>query len=511
MKSLIITLVLCVFTALRLFSQDYDIQWLLGDVPVSSMDFRDDSIAFHFIANDDSTTLFKSTANICDKTGNFLFFTNGKSVFDRYGKRMLNGDSLSFNNKNSWAGMDSGAPNDQGVMILPKPGSDHLYYLFHFIPGDTFFSVYGKPILGYPTPSIGYSLPLSLYYSLVDMNANLGLGEVVEKNVRVWRGLACASKMTAVKHANGRDWWIIRHGWRDNKYIKFLLTPDTVLGPYIQNIGPAYEQNNIAIDYYGTSVFNQEGTQMASVNGYSPTVVLDFDRCSGEFSNPLVIQNSLADTTILGGMGLAFSPNGRFLYVNTMYLLNQYDLWSATPNDSVELYKVDSTDWYFMHQQRLGPDGKIYISTYHGGTSHLHVINHPDSLGLACGFTFQGQQCMASNTGNLPNMVNYKLGPAIGSGCDTIAPVTNVEEIIDGEIRVSVFPNPATEKVMVSIKGRYNTMQLVVYNLLGEAVMSSVINQNVELDVSRLSNGTYFLSFKSVDGVASTIKLAVAK
>jgi len=491
------------------YSQNNASQWTLGGI-VTLLDFRNDTVVPSII--NDSIGISVAGANICDAEGNLLFFTNGFYVFDKNGGVMLGGDSLSFYNYNSWlANKPYGAPNDQGVMILPKPGSDHLYYIFHFVPSDTSFSIYGTPILGYPTPSISYTEPLFLYYSIVDMNANFGLGEVIKKDVRIWRGLASASKMTSVKHANGRDWWIIRHGWRDNTYIKFLLTSDTILGPYFQNIGPAFEQNNIAYDWYGTSVFNQQGTQMASVNAWSPTVVLDFDRCSGEFSNPFVIQNRLSDTTILGGYGLSFSPSGRFLYVNTKLLLNQYDLWSATPNDSVELYKVDSTDWFYMHQQRLGPNGKIYISTYHGGTSHLHVINNPDSLGLACDFEFQGQQCAGLNTNNLPNMVNYKLGPAIGSGCDTIAPVTNVEEIIDGEIRFSVFPNPATERVMVSIKGKYNTMQLVVCNLLGEAMMSSVINQNVELDVSRLSNGTYFLCFKSVDGVASTIKLAVAK
>jgi hypothetical protein len=491
------------------YSQNNASQWTLGGI-VTLLDFRNDTVMPSII--NDSIGISVAGANICDAEGNLLFFTNGFYVFDKNGGVMLGGDSLSFYNYNSWlANKPYGAPNDQGVMILPKPGSDHLYYIFHFVPTDTSFSIYGTPILGYPTPSISYTEPLFLYYSIVDMNANFGLGEVIKKDVRIWRGLASASKMTSVKHANGRDWWIIRHGWRDNKYIKFLLTPDTILGPYFQNIGPAFEQNNIAYDWYGTSVFNQQGTQMASVNAWSPTVVLDFDRCSGEFSNPLVIQNRLSDTTILGGYGLSFSPSGRFLYVNTKLLLNQYDLWSATPNDSVELYKVDSTDWFYMHQQRLGPNGKIYISTYHGGTSHLHVINNPDSLGLACDFEFQGQQCAGLNTNNLPNMVNYKLGPAIGSGCDTVALVSGVGGWIADGFKVSVSPNPASKIVDITIENSQEDLLLTVYNHLGELIGNAIINNYVELDVSDFVSGIYFIKFSNTEGLVLTKKLIVTR
>ena len=37
----------------------------------------------------------------------------------------------------------------------------------------------------------------------------------------------------------------------------------------------------------------------------------------------------------------------------------------------------------------LAPDGKIYISTLNS-TDKLHVINHPDSLGLACDLVQNG-------------------------------------------------------------------------------------------------------------------------
>jgi hypothetical protein len=491
MKSLLLTIVLAFWPAVFLFSQDYDMQWVQGDVPVSVMDFRNDTIQFHFVTNNDNAPLFIGTANICNKQGSFQFFTNGIAVYDRYGNIMPNGDTLSFYNYNYWLSINSGAPNDQAVLILPKPGSENLYYIFHFVPTDTSFTYQGT----------SYGLPTHFYYSVVDMSANMGLGDVVQKDVRLpLTGVNCASRLTAVKHANGRDWWIIRHGWRDNKYIKFLLTPDTILGPYIQNIGPDYNQNGRAIDYYGTSVFNTDGTKMASANGLSPVVVLDFDRCGGDFSNPVVIKNKLTDTTLLGAIGLAFSPNGRFLYANTKLILNQYDLEAANPNDSVMLYRVDSTDGYYLHQQRLGPNGKIYISTYHGGTSHLHVINHPDSLGLACGFQFKGQQCVTTNTWNLPNMVNYKPGALAGSGCDTIISglSPNLQSNLSSQLQV--YPNPASDVVRITVSGGTGLLQLVIYNAVGQVVKQTVISGFVELDVSDLPNGIYQVNAGSYTG-----------
>ena len=226
MKNRLLILVLTLGSALNIFSQDYGVQWIQSPTPTTVMDFRNDTIQFHFI--NDTIDAFNSTANICDKQGNFLFFTNGILVFDRNGDKMPGGIWLSYYKPSVYLGIVGGLPTDQGVMILPKPGNNNLYYIFHYATTDTSFLYL----------SYGYTEPTHFYYSVVDMNARSGLGDVIQKDVRLpLEGVTCTSKMTAVKHANGRDWWIIRHGWLDNTYIKFLLTPDSVLGPYFQKIG----------------------------------------------------------------------------------------------------------------------------------------------------------------------------------------------------------------------------------------------------------------------------------
>ena len=56
------------------------------------------------------------------------------------------------------------------------------------------------------------SLPSSLssteiYYSVIDISLNGGLGEVISKNNIALTGLF-GWGLSACKHANGRDWWV---------------------------------------------------------------------------------------------------------------------------------------------------------------------------------------------------------------------------------------------------------------------------------------------------------------
>ena len=487
-----------VCSAIVLQAQDHGIQWVQGDAPISIMDFRDDTIARRFITND--AEMFIGTANICDEVGNFLFFTNGIYVRDRNGNMMPNGDSLghdpilhaAFNNVYQSV-YQAGAPNMQGVMILPAPEDKSAYYIFHYMPIDTSFLSKG----------VAYGLPTRLYYSIVNMNENFGLGAVTVKNEVLYNGLLCASRMTAVKHGNGRDWWIIRHGFLDNTYYKFLLTPDGLEGPFVQNIGPVFGLEGRAFDYYGTSVFNQTGDKMATANQLGPLVLLDFDRCSGEFSNPEVIKNIVQDT-LYGAMGLAFSPNGRFLYVSNKISLNQYDLWNDNLNDSVRLFTETDDNGYAIKTVQLAPNGKVYIATWHGGLYALHVVNNPDELGLACNFEFAGQPSITANTVNLPNMVNYKLSAAVGSGCDTV--VSSLGELGIDRFNVSVSPNPASDFVRIeaSKNGRFE-----LYNAVGQMVLNYnwKRNDNLPVSVSQLPSGIYNYQFVTGDGEVSKGKL----
>jgi hypothetical protein len=61
----------------------------------------------------------EGTSVICDANGNLLFYTNGRTVFNKDHDLMLNGANL------------KGHPSSyQSSIIVPKPGSTNIYYIF---------------------------------------------------------------------------------------------------------------------------------------------------------------------------------------------------------------------------------------------------------------------------------------------------------------------------------------------------------------------------------------------
>jgi len=72
-------------------------------------------------------------------------------------------------------------------------------------------------------------------------------------------------------------------------------------------------------------------------------------------------------------------------------------------------------------------------------------------------------------------------------------------------INVSYFPNPAED--FVNFKTTNITEKITVFNILGEVVLTNVVNdQNYKIDVSMLSPGSYFIKLEN-KGQIQTIKL----
>ena len=65
------------------------------------------------------------------------------------------------------------------------------------------------------------------------MNLDSGLGGIVEnkKNIFIIQDTLTLGRLTGVKHANGRDWWIMIHRYYSDEYYKLLVTPDKIYGP----------------------------------------------------------------------------------------------------------------------------------------------------------------------------------------------------------------------------------------------------------------------------------------
>jgi len=320
-----------------------------------------------------------------------------------------NGDSLNPDPYTEFW-VDGGYLLPQGVLILPYPISDDRYLVLH-----STISVF------IPAIENNYHLPLNLYYSIVDISLE-DFGNVSEKNILLLTDTLDYGKLTAVRHANGRDWWIVQQEYFVNRHYAFLLSSEGISLQSSQTTGPSRPTG------LGQAVFSPDGKKYAILSlhliGQDQFLdIYDFDRCSGSWSNPAQIV--YRDTAFSGGV--AISPNSRFLYVSSNRYVYQYDLEA----EDIEASRVVVAVYdgflapdpfalpvkFFLCQ--LAPDNKIYISATNG-VPYLHVIHNPNAKGAACQMEQHGVQLPTLNAFGIPNSPYYGLGPEDGSPCDTL-------------------------------------------------------------------------------------------
>jgi len=96
-------------------------------------------------------SFFDANTSICDTTGQLLFYTNGLTIGNRNYDTLQN--AVNFNpgwETDFYEPIGSGAC--QPVLILPDPGNNERYYVFHesgepFIAYNTFPAAVGAPPL----------------------------------------------------------------------------------------------------------------------------------------------------------------------------------------------------------------------------------------------------------------------------------------------------------------------------------------------------------------------------
>jgi len=429
---------------------------------------------------------YYTNSSICDTNGDLIIHTNGMYVSDRNQQLMPNGDSINPGDVyNNLTQEQTGYIIPGGATILPCPDDNQKYYIIH--QKMVLDSVIGLRVSG-------------LYYSVVDMTLNNGDGDLQVKNVEILsETLNCG--IGVVRHGNGRDWWIVVAGFPVSSYHKFLLTPNGIINYGVQYLGSSYSHLT-----NGKLLFSQEGDRMAYggntyyPNGWNRLEVFNFDRCAGMISNLIDLSYSSIDTTLQ--FCPEFSPNNRFLYVTTNNNIYQYDLNSANINGSrqtVAIYDgfIDPIfnffPTYFSYTQ-LAPNGKIYI-TAGGNTHYLHTIDFPDSLGQACYVAQHSIELTALQGESMPFFPNFRLGPILGSICDTI---TSSELLPDFNAfaHLDLFPNPTTGLITIQIKSNDLVVpdRIEIKNIFGNLVKKIPISSYqsyFSLDLGFLPSGIY--------------------
>jgi hypothetical protein len=454
----------------NLIAQNTDRYWVFGDSAAIDFTNLQNPIPAMSVLRTRGTC-----ASICDSSGQLLFycgspqippFPSGSGglkfgfVVNKFHQLMDNGDKLYGE---SWY---------QEMTIIPDPGDSFKYYIF---------------CAGVLPPVNG------LHYSIVDLSFNGGLGKIVQKNVLVNSDTLCDG-MAAVRHGNGRDWWIVTKNWSyfpvyRNDIQVTLVTPNGVTQLPLQNIG---SQNTNA--GFTRLKFNTNGTHLYCVHNEGMIDRFDFDRCTGLLTN---FHNFVqSGTNYKNYWGFEVSPDESKIYTTSIYntanqdssFLFQFDL--NVPN---VLTSVDTLGVFVQPDLpgvvQKGPDNKIYLSvtwtgvdtcydylycneTVNTTNSNISVINSPDSAGAACDFQqfnfyLGGHKCYTG----LPNNPNYELGAWAGSPCDTLT--VGIGEVLGYKNNMSVFYDPRIKTAFVNAKGlRGKKANLQIFNSAGQLVFT---------------------------------------
>ncbi len=385
-------------------------------------------------------------------------------------------------------------PNDNSVIVLPQPEEQQVFQIFHWDfeafnisqPGGTQFA------------------PLHLYHTVVDMAQNGGLGKVVSKNNLIIADTLNSCALQSVRHANGRDWWILVPEFNGNCYYKILLDPT---GPHIldkQCIGSNWGKYG-----GGSALFTNSGTRFVRCDIEYGLNLFDFDRCTGILSSPVHVPIGPQGLFSLNGMTL--SANGRFAYYHTLSEIYQYDIEAQNIAASKILVATfdgfqssgNSTDFY---KSQLAPDGKIYINSF-GPVYYLHVIEHPDSAGLACEVSQHAINLPNRHFASMPNYPNYRLG-ALPGPCDTIN--TSTAELKPARNTLSIIPNPSTGDFQVKSTENEVLTRIEIIDLAGKTLYAFQCDNTIislRRAQNQLSRGLYMIRATSKGGFQYVSKI----
>ncbi|MGE5409810.1 MAG: hypothetical protein ACM3MI_02535, partial [Clostridiales bacterium] len=271
-------------------------------------------------SNDQSE--FNGTASISDSEGNLLFYSDGRTIWNKSHNIMLNGSEM-------------GWYSTQGAMIVPDPTNADLYYFFNF-------------------NWAGSGSPYNFQYSVIDMSLDGGLGGVVADKKSILLVENTTTHLSAVFHKNKEDIWVVTHGLNDSKFYSFLVTSTGLLSPMVSNAGTVCDSQigYMKISPNGNKIAISQYQSIAYVSFFD---LLDFNNENGVVSDVHLVHNQI------NSFGLEFSPDNKVLYSNAGFLqFYQYDLTAGTPEQIIQSQVQLTNEFLSVGALQLAPDGKIY-------------------------------------------------------------------------------------------------------------------------------------------------------
>ncbi|MCZ2100003.1 MAG: T9SS type A sorting domain-containing protein [Chitinophagales bacterium] len=421
---------------ITVLSQKEDYIWLYGDEPYDTVlpDRAADTTrgACNIDFNYDPPKLYydpkrfldfvSCNSSVCDNNGKILAYTNGMVIYNQYDRAIA--DTINYSEDWEYDNLEyNGVSIPRGILgiqyalMLPEPGKSGRYYAFYTTRdrSDIFYNNY------------------MIRYALIEVDENDKEGKLISKDTKIIQD-SLSGSITAIRHGNGRDWWLIaprRNGVEafvfliDKAGVHYHTKYDTGFDPLLPagGIGQVYGSPD------GNWVSWFVGGELTAVG--SRLVLTKFDRCSGQLFDPDMIT---VDSYYRFGIGTSFSHNSRFLYMCNMDYIYQYDLLDALPlKTEKRVATFDGFLYFFPYDtlrtfgrdvnfcyMGLAPDGRIYVSPSSASTRMMSKIEYPDEAGEACEVLQHSVFMPTTISRGIPNFPHYRLGPLDGSPCDTL-------------------------------------------------------------------------------------------
>lgn len=393
-----ITSLILLFTTISMFAQKEASNWYFGVFA-----------GIHFDDTGNVTALQNSAiqtnegcSSISDNSGNLLFYTDGRNVWDRNHILMPNGDYM------AGTGLLGDPSSTQSAMIVPNKANPNIYYIFtvdephHQNAGAYPNQFTGSYEDGGTVPGEDDGFNNGFNYSVVDLSVvgnNGSIGDVITRNVHLVTynpanveeiKYKCSEKVTSVKNSTGTGFWVITQFI--NKFYAFEVTAAGVNEtPVVTTLNPLVPVSGYRRNSIGCIKASPNGRKIAIAHTQLSTItggtedngqawLYDFDNATGQLSNPLMLKQNCIP------YGIEFSQRTKKLYVsydnagNGFGGVHQYDLESSDISASDVFLAASSQSGTLQ----LGPNGKIYRASVNTGI--LDVINSPEENGALCGY-----------------------------------------------------------------------------------------------------------------------------
>jgi len=279
---------------------------------------------------------YEGIAHYEDGSGNLLFWFNSNGVYDQNGTFMSGSFGMLANSSSA------------EICISPVPGNPNQYYILYNAETCS-----------------------ALYYSIVDMTLNGGLGNVISLNTLI-SNANHSEGMEVVQIPDTENYWFLTYRCGVG-FTKYHITPSgiatgVVFHPYPMPLG----------GYDGRGEFDYHRGRIGAGFAWSTQVFLaDFDPVDGEVCSPVTLSSTDFSNN---PFGVEFSPTG-----NKMY----FTLWYTTGQPNIFQYNFETGTYtgYLppfggsgfisgLGEIEMGSNGKLYV-IQDGGTN-ITVIENPD-------------------------------------------------------------------------------------------------------------------------------------